>query len=320
VMGVNRIFGIRRKRLLVAAGLAAIALPIAFGHASAKTKSSRSQAQSAAAVPPAYMYDVVSVKPHNPHNRPDFGETPDGIAGGANLAFLILAAYGPMNADKLSRMLDQAPSWVITEFYDIDAKMDDSVADEIQKLSYAQRKIVRQQMLQTLLTDRFGLKVHTESQEGPVWLLVIDKTGKLHESKSDCDPDAEVTPPKSEPGKMPAAICGHFVENGPHLLGQKVTAAQLAFALAGPTGRPVLDKTGLTGKYDMTLDWNSGRGQMQSPSAGATNGASSATQSDSGVLPLVFTALKEQLGLKLESGKGPVEVLVIDHAERPSGN
>lgn len=309
-----------RKLSLGAAGLAAITVSVAFGLASAPKSLAREQTQSAAAAAPEYKYDVVSVKPHKANSGTDFAEMPDGLSAKANLAFLIYAAYGPMDADKLSKTLDRAPIWVLSEFFDVDAKMDDAVADKLKKLGPAQRKVARQQMLQSLLEDRFSLKVHTESQEGPVWFLVIDKLRKLHESNGDCDPDAEGTPPKPEPGKMPAAICGHVLENGSHLLGQKVTAAQIAFALAGIAGRPVIDKTGLTGRYDMTLDWTSGRGQMQSPSASATTSAPSAIQPDSGGLPLVFTALKEQLGLKLESGKGPVEVLVIDHAEKPSGN
>jgi uncharacterized protein (TIGR03435 family) len=145
-------------------------------------------------------------------------------------------------------------------------------------------------MLQTLLTDRFQLKVHREMKERPVYALVVAKNGpKLKQSAPD------------EESSMTVGGNRTF-----HVTMAKATMEQFAIQLSNSgLDRPVLDKTGLAGHYDITLNWTP---EFAGPPALDSNGVN------------VFTAVQEQLGLKLEPQKAPVELLVIDHAEKPSEN
>jgi uncharacterized protein (TIGR03435 family) len=141
------------------------------------------------------------------------------------------------------------------------------------------------QMMQTLLTDRFHLTFHRESRETPVYALVIDKNGpKFHEAA----PDATGILRMNGRGRMS---------------GSGATIPQLVswFSNANGVDRPVIDQTRLTGRYDFTLEWSN----------------TLAGQADS-TAPSIFTAFQEQLGLKLDSTKAPVDVLVIDHVELPT--
>lgn len=137
-------------------------------------------------------------------------------------------------------------------------------------------------MLQTLLGERFKLAIHRETKEVAVYALVAAKNGpKLQEVKD-----------KDKIGGM---------STGRGMLRGQMTLADLARYLSSSAGRPVIDRTGLTAGYEINLQWS------------PDNSADAAS-------PSLFTAIQEQLGLKLESAKGPVETLVIDHAEKPSGN
>lgn len=149
-----------------------------------------------------------------------------------------------------------------------------------------------QNMLQTLLADRFHLKLHTETRQLPRYTLLVAKGGPLLHA--------------SEPGQ--ARTTG-----GPgRLEADKISTEKLADLIARQAGLPVIDGTGLTGTFTFTLTW--------SPAEGITPGDVSGTAPESAG-PSLFTALREQLGLRLESGKGPVEVLVIDHIDKaPSAN
>lgn len=145
-------------------------------------------------------------------------------------------------------------------------------------------------MLQALLADRFTLKVHQETRELPIYTLVVAKGG-----------------PRFQPSK----INGTTINSGIAyitVVGSDHTVALLAEQLSRTLGRVVMDKTGLDGRYELTLKWATDEG-------GAGTGGSSA---DAG--PSIFTAIQEQLGLKLESGKGPIPILVVDHLEKPSEN
>jgi uncharacterized protein (TIGR03435 family) len=142
-------------------------------------------------------------------------------------------------------------------------------------------------MLQALLADRFQLKLHRETKELPVYDLVVAKNGpKMKESAADATPSAGVS----------AGSTRRMTEI-------RASMATVANQLVGFAGRPVIDKTGLTGSYDFTLEW--------SPEG---------TPADAATGPSIFTAVQEQLGLKLESSKAPTEILVIDHAEKPTQN
>jgi uncharacterized protein (TIGR03435 family) len=165
-------------------------------------------------------------------------------------------------------------------------------------------------MLQTLLADRFQLKLHREMRELPVYNLLIGRNGaKLPLSRgNDCfDPIAD---PKAfiAPATLP---CGGFRNASNQMAGKKITMSHFTANLSKYLGRAVMDKTGLDGAYDISLQWTPDETQAFSPTGPAAADSSG---------PSISSAVQEQLGLRLESAKGPVEVLVIDHAEKPDAN
>jgi len=201
-----------------------------------------------------------------------------------------------------------APAWVRSERYDIEAKAAGNPGrDEVEK------------MVQTLLEDRLQFKFHRETKELPIYALVVAKAGKLHPAEGECPPRPEGPPPLPEPGKLPTAFCGGFFAFPGHLSGQKVPITQLLNLLSSFTGRNVIDKTNLTGKYDIDLQYTPEQGQFPALPGGAPPGMPPLPSIDPNG-PTLFTALQEQLGLKLESQKAPVEMIVIDSIERPSEN
>jgi uncharacterized protein (TIGR03435 family) len=206
--------------------------------------------------------------------------------------------------------LSGAPPWLTSERYDIEAKAEKDPGGEFDAML---------PLLQTLLEDRLQLKFHRETKELSVYALVVAKAGKLHEAEGECGPRPTTLPPPPEPGKLPAAPCGGFFMFPGRLSGQKVSISQLIDSLSRFTNRVVLDKTNLTGKYDINLDYTPEQGQGQAPPPPPPPGMPPLPPIDPNG-PSLFTALQEQLGLKLESQKGPVEMLVIDHVERPSEN
>lgn len=146
-------------------------------------------------------------------------------------------------------------------------------------------------MLQTLLADRFQLRFHRETRQLPGYALALGRNGpKLQASPADAAP------------RM--SLRGSGLVN--QLSVSKEDMDQLAKQLASAVGRPVVDRTGLTGSYDFQLSWSSD--DVSTALSGRERP------------PSIFTALQEQLGLKLESTRGPVELLVIDHAEKPTPN
>ncbi|HVY93134.1 MAG TPA: TIGR03435 family protein, partial [Bryobacteraceae bacterium] len=186
------------------------------------------------------------------------------------------------------------PGWAKSERWDIEARGSGDTAPP---------EILRK--LQSLLADRFHLRVHTETREMPVYALVIAKGGaKLPPAREDCwDPTGGIPPPAPT-----ARPCGGFNRQPNELLGARDTTANLAQVLAKTLDRTVIDKTGLTGSWDITLNWTPD--ELQQPDSLAANDQSGS----------IFTAIQEQLGLRLESQKGPVDVLVIDTVEPASPN
>ena len=267
------------------------------------------QQQNAPASAPTYEFETASIKPNKSDIvgfRPGF--TADGYrAEDTNVHWLIQQAY-----DIQDYQLSGISDWMNKEPYDVEAKMDPSVADALSKLPPAQLKLARQQMLQALLAERFNLKIHRETKDGPVYFLTIGKNGpKLQDAKARKTPgmlNADGTP---GPGHIQI---GPGSEGADKARAFSTTMKSLGDWLTMEIRRPVLDKTGLPGVYDFTLEWMPDAPPPSSPDA--ANGVT---------LPGVpgaslFTALQEQLGLKLEPGKSPIEVIVIDHVERPSGN
>jgi uncharacterized protein (TIGR03435 family) len=169
-------------------------------------------------------------------------------------------------------------------------------------------------MLQPALAERFKLKVHSETKQLPVYELIVAKGGAKLKEATAGDTYANGIKGPDGVGR------GGMMRSGPgQLTAQAVPMTSLANLLSQQLHRTVLDKTGLTAKYDLELNWTPDQGSdpMFKGPEGSPQRADAAPDSSG---PSIFTALQEQLGLKLQSANGPVETLVIDHVEMPSEN
>jgi uncharacterized protein (TIGR03435 family) len=222
------------------------------------------------------------------------------------LSILIMTAYH-LNGFEYS-----GPSWLTSARFDITAKVAEGATQ-------AQQMV----MLQNLLAERFGLKVHREKREMPAYDLVIAKGGVKFKEYVPPPPPKEGDPPPA-PFKFTLDADGYPVAhpgggwlsmNGKWALHDDITMERFARILMGQLQRPVHDATGLAGTYDLAMRWVEG---VDAPSAGAEAGADNAglaAPSGNGG-PGLFAALQSQLGLKLESKKGMAQVLVVDQCER----
>ncbi len=249
-----------------------------------------------------FVPEVVSIKRSNQNGNFDSWGMPLGsdTFSARNVTFLriLREAYALGHGTEDNRVVG-GPSWLNEDRYDIDAKVDPSVADAIRKLSREERTRAIQHLLFAMLTDRCRLAVHRDTKELPVYQLVIAKGGpKLKEASAD-----ELVPADG-PNANPRGGSGIWMDarSGP-LVGKAVTISDLANMLQYLFSRTVVDKTGLTGKYTFKV-------RLEQEENASSEDAEAA----------FLRAFPEQLGLKLESGKGPVEVIVVDHFERPSGN
>jgi uncharacterized protein (TIGR03435 family) len=223
-------------------------------------------------------FEVASIKPFDRIGQVGHGSI--NVSGsritmtGYTLSALILYAY-----DMRNYQTSGGPNWIASDAYTIAAKAEGDTAPETAEI---------RKMLQRLLAERFGLRLHRETKEVRLYLLVPAKTG---------------------PKLTPSTVRRTTMQMGlGHLMMAKVTTAQMAAMLSSVVRRPVLDQTGIAGEFDFALD---------SPDI---NMASMPQPQDELSGPSIFTAIQEQLGLKLELSKGPIETLVIDHAEKPLEN
>jgi len=302
---VSRRLNFSRGLLLVTVASMAFTAPSVLGQGNAALSGAAATVADAEIKLP--VFDVVSVKP----NKSDNGmmrvmNKPDGYtATNVSLKMLIQMAYG-IRQDLISG----GPDWVDSAHFDLDAKVDGADVDTLKKLSPEQRRMV----LRPALEDRFKLKVHTETKQLPVFELGIAKGGtKLKEAS----PDA--TYPNGFKGFDGVAHGGMLRMGNGEFQGQGVEIKGLVNMLSQQLRQTVIDKTGLTGKYDFELNWTPDDGLV--PMFHGTDGSpQKADPAPDASGPTIFTALQEQLGLKLQSAKGPVETLVIDHVEMPSEN
>ena len=220
---------------------------------------------------PRVEFEVVSIKLGDPTDPSSSGRTAPGRLEmrNATLATLIRNAYGLHEYQ-----LEGGPKWMKSERFHIDAKLPAGAARDQTRL-----------MMQAMLADRFQLEFHRVTKSMPIYNLVVASGGP----------------------KIPAATAeqpqGGSSQGPRQIKGSGIPVSSLAQMLIGAVGAPVVDRTGLEGKYTFALEF--------APQSGAR---------EDETLPSIFTVLQERLGLKLESGKGPVEVLVVDRAERPSAN
>ena len=251
-------------------------------------------------------FEVASVKPSDPAARGmQVDLSPGGvfIAKNVTVKILLQQAY-----DVRDFQISGGPGWLDTERYDIVAKGDGPGAseDEMRRMTEAQRNKLQEEFLmrvRALLADRFQLKVHRETKELPVYELIVAKGGPKMR-------------PAAEDGSPSGGLSMRRGSAGTEITGEKVLLAPLVQLLSSQIGHTVLDKTGLIGSYDfkMTFVPDSGLGR-QPPGTGDDR----QLPNDPGG-PSIFTAVEEQLGLKLDAQKGPGEVLVIDGVQKASAN
>jgi uncharacterized protein (TIGR03435 family) len=313
---------------LAAVGLGAVVGSVVLCAVAAAAQSPNSNGQ----VPDQWIFEVASVKQHKPDddsasmNVPispgDASSHAGDLFRGINIPLVayIYFAY-ELTGSQLQLLMPQLsklPGWVSADRFDIQARAEGNPTKEQMRL-----------MMKSLLEDRFKLAIHYEAQQRPVFALVLAKPGKtgpnlrLHSDASSCSPAASAIKPNgvqsaSVPGGFPI-VCGGVVGMAARVPGllragaRNVSIGLLASTLAqmGDLDRPVVDRTGLSGTFDFVFEWAPQRDSLAAPGLNA--------QVDDPGQTFVED-LKEQLGLKLESQKGVVEVLVIDHIEKPSEN
>jgi uncharacterized protein (TIGR03435 family) len=261
-------------------------------------------------------FDAASVKANKSgDNNTSVGPRPGGRFNATNapLPLLITMAY-----QLQPFQLQGAPDWTRTDRFDIVAKLDGDAPPAPLASTEPDRLMLA---LRTLLADRFKLASHWETQELPVYALVLARADSklgpnMHPAAVDCDAARAATLAAARDGKTISpntgdkVACGMRNSNGRFQFGG-YPLSFFANGLANQVQRTVIDRTGLTGNWDFELTFTPERIRQQAL-------ASTAPPDVDPNGPSIFTAIQEQLGLKLESTKGPVKVLVIDHVEQPS--
>jgi uncharacterized protein (TIGR03435 family) len=239
-----------------------------------------------AANSPSY-FDVVSIRENNSASGWRMRFLPNGLSARATtLQYLIEEAYGVYD----SAFLQGGPKWIASRQFDVEARFE---ADGGKEISMEARK----EMLRRLLAERFAVRLHIEAHDVPSYVLVIWKSGP----KLDLTPKVE-----THHDETYGDVCRHLEFRPGFEKDQGCTLDDFASDLSmnNEVGRPVINRTGLTARYSFELKWSIG------PSAGP----------DDGSAPSIFSAVKEQLGLELQSIKAPHKVIVIDSASLPSQN
>jgi uncharacterized protein (TIGR03435 family) len=276
--------GHTRQLLLAFAGIAAVAGPLAIGVINAPPI--RAQENSA-----PLAFEAASIKPSKPGSGNHLARF---LPGGKYTAENVSARGLIMMAFHLQDyQLSGGPSWLDTDTYDVNARPE-------KPATVAETR----RMLQTLLADRFHLAHHYEQKEMAIYAMLSTKGG-----------------PKLQPAQGDREGDGNFRAGAGHLRGQGASVQEFADMLTIIRGKPVIDLTGIPGKFDWKLEWTPDQFRRGEPGEGA--GAAKPHEGWQGIDPDgpdFFTALENQTGLKLEPRKAPVQILVIDHAEKPTEN
>jgi uncharacterized protein (TIGR03435 family) len=263
-------------------------------------------------------YDVVSVKAQDPNQKITdirVENTPDGIHASGPLGMLLRVAYGSFKELPTDDSVVGLPDWARTQIFNVDAKMSPEQVAAFAKLDKQQQEAAREAMLQALLEDRFQLKIHREPKQVSDYELVVAKGGPKLKEGGNPDPNG----PKDKDGKPLAGSFLMMRKSGQveaQGLGMESLANFLGQGALG-IGRMVKDQTGLAGKYTFTLNWSQDPGM----GGGTMDGVLKAPAANADEnLPSIFTALQEQLGLKLQPGTGTINTVVVEHVERPSAD
>ena len=290
-------------------------------------------AQTLTATADKLAFEVASVKPSKAGERPysnfplgpgDVYVPNGGYFSATNMPLIIYISFAyKIKGNQMQYLLPQLPGWVTADRFDIQARANGNPGKDQMRL-----------MMRTLLADRFKLAIHNETRQVPLFALVLLKPGATghqlhpHAGDSACPTTA---PPPSAPGSAQTpspsltvaggfpALCGGIVQMPPVVPGRmrvgarNVTIGFIADSLsaAADLGRPMLDQTRLSGTFDFILEWTREVHDPLPPGADVQPEPAG---------PDFQAALREQLGLKLESQKGPVDILVVDHVEHPSEN
>ena len=304
-----------KSMMLIILGIAVVAIPI-FSQAPEAARPS---------------FEVASIKVHPPPLTRIMITAPPGrfVAEGMSLRMLAGRAY----AVPETRVLG-GPNWADSDHFDIEAKIGGGAT-----IPQGQMPV----LIQGLLEDRFQLKAHKETKELPLYELVVVKGGAKMKMSDDQTPPAPpalpdrgapprgagpgpdargaLAGPRGGPGAGPFSggppPRGAFGGGRGNMQGTAVPISTLVGFLTQQLGRPIVDKTGLTGLFDLKLEWSPG--SEQAPGPFGPNPEAPPPPADT-IGPSIFTAIQEQLGLRLESTKGPVEVVIIDGAQRPTEN
>lgn len=227
-------------------------------------------------------FEEASIKPGDPNSQGSSTNSSPGrfVARNVTVKRLIGRAY-----DVEPYQIEGGPKWIESEKFTVNAKLED---EDAKSSSREERMKILRAALRNMLEERFQLETHHESKTMPCFALVVAKGGpKLHE--------------------VEAKGGSSWNSNRGVLTANRTTMESLGSILAGVVDRPVKDRTGLTGFYELKLEWSPENG-MGEEKPGQSTG------------PSIFTALREQLGLKLESTKAPIQMLVVDRAEKPTEN
>lgn len=244
-------------------------------------------------------FDVVSIRPNNTGSGSISVSIDEDHFEMTNVTFAIMLR----NAfDMKPAQILNLPGWAESQHFDVKGKVIDGDIEALKKMTDEERR----PMFQAMIQERFGLQFHMSTKDMSVYELVVAKGGpkmKALPPQTDAEKEAERGSDKMSRG----SVNMNRDAEGAHLTTVGITMARLASVLSDRAGRPVLDKTNLTGDYTVELRW--------SPEDAAPHPDSPANQ-----LPSLFTALQEELGLRMVSTHGDVPTMVVDHVDRPSEN
>ena len=257
---------------------------------------------------PKPSFEVASVKPSSiAVSNGQIRQAPGGrvIANNASLKFLIRIAYRVRDFQIIG-----GPGWITADRWEVEAKSGEGIVaspagQDPNSISEIDLK------LQSLLEDRFQLKLHHETRDLPLYVLTVAKDGPKMRAVA---PPPQAPPPPAPPvGTDGGPLPGFFRIQPGMVVGNALSVPQIVYVISQLVGRTVTDKTDLNGNFDVRLQFDPQSAEAAGPAV-APAGASDPT------VPSIFTAIQEQLGLKIESTRGPVNVLVIDSVQKPTEN